>query len=42
MNKNSSLGYEAANHYYFSKGQLAEKIINCHYIIEKFQKAFGS
>ena len=33
MNKNASIGFEAANHYYFSKGQLAEKIINCHYVI---------
>lgn len=34
MNKNAAIGYEAANHYYFSKGQLAEKIINCNYIID--------
>ena len=39
MNKNAAIGYEAANHYYFSKGQLAEKIINCNYIIEAFSKA---
>ena len=38
MNKNAALGYEAANHYYFSKGQLVEKILNCHYIMEKFRK----
>ena len=38
MNKNASIGYEAANHYYFSKGQLAEKIVNCHYIIDTFSK----
>jgi len=37
MNKNASIGYEAANHYYFSKGQLAEKVLNCHHIIEKFR-----
>ena len=36
MNKNAAIGYEAANHYYFSKGQLVEKIINCKYIIERF------
>ncbi len=36
MNKNAAIGYEAANHYYFSKGQLAEKIINCRYIIDAF------
>ena len=34
MNKNAAIGYEAANHYYYSKGQLAEKIINCSWIIE--------
>ena len=36
MNQNAAIGYEAANHYYFSKGQLAEKIINCRYIIDAF------
>lgn len=36
MNENAAIGYEAANHYYFSKGQLAEKIINCRYIIDTF------
>lgn len=39
MNKNAAIGYEAANHYYFSKGQIAEKIINCHYIMRVFSKA---
>ena len=38
MNKNAAIGYEAANHYYFSKGQLLEKIVNCHYVIEKFEE----
>ena len=38
MQKSSLIGYEAANHYYFSKGQLAEKIINCHYIMDIFTK----
>lgn len=36
MNKNAAIGFEAANHYYFSKGQLAEKILNCNYIIRQF------
>lgn len=36
MNQNASIGYEAANHYYFSKGQLAEKIINCRYVIDLY------
>ena len=38
MNKNAAIGYEAANHYYFSKGQLAEKILNCEYIIALYEK----
>lgn len=37
MNQNAAIGYEAANHYYFSKGQLAEKIVNCHHVIETFE-----
>ena len=32
MQKNSTIGYEAANHYYFNKGMLAEKVINCEYL----------
>ncbi len=37
MNKNAAIGYEAANHYYFSKNQMAEKILNCLYVIDRFQ-----
>lgn len=29
---NSGIGYEAANHYYYNKGMLAEKYLNCQYI----------
>lgn len=29
MNRTPILGFEAANHYYFSKGSIAEKIVNC-------------
>ena len=36
MNENAAIGYEAANHYYFSKGQIAEKIVNCKYIRELY------
>lgn len=32
MHKNNLFGYEAANHYYFSKGMMIEKVINCEYI----------
>lgn len=34
MVRNSTIGYEAANHYYFNKGMLAEKVLNCDYITE--------
>ncbi len=33
MLKNPAIGYEAANHYYFSRQMLAEKIINCDYLL---------
>ncbi len=29
MQSNPRIGYEAANHYYYNKGMLAEKVINC-------------
>ncbi len=32
MTKNSGIGYEAANHYYYNKGMLAEKYLICDYI----------
>ena len=38
MNKNAAIGYEAANHYYFSKGQLVEKIVNCYHVINVFKQ----
>jgi hypothetical protein len=41
MNENAALGYEAANHYYFSKGQIAEKIINCNNVIDTLKKLKG-
>ena len=33
MNRNASIGFEAANHYYYSKGCLCEKVLNCSHII---------
>lgn len=38
MSKNPLIGYEAANHYYFNKGMLAEKIVNCDCLLEKYRK----
>ncbi len=35
MKMDASIGFEAANHYYFSKGQILEKILNCNNIIQK-------
>ena len=37
MNRNAAIGFEAANHYYFSKVQLAEKILNCRYIMDTWE-----
>ena len=34
MQKNPHIGYEAANHYYYNKGMLAEKVINCASILQ--------
>lgn len=34
MQKNPHVGYEAANHYYYNKGMLAEKVINCAYVAQ--------
>ena len=35
MNRDASIGFEAANHYYYSKGNLAEKIVNCHDVLRR-------
>ena len=32
--RNSAVGYEAANHYYVSRTALAEKIVQCRYLLE--------
>ena len=32
MSKNSKIGFEAANQYYFNKGMLAEKVVCCKYL----------
>ena len=33
MQRNAAVGYEAANHYYVTKSQLMEKIVQCEYIL---------
>ena len=35
MQKNPHIGSEAANHYYYNKGMLAEKVINCAQIFDR-------
>ena len=37
MNKNPAIGFEAANHYYFSRFGLMEKIVNCDHLLEKYK-----
>jgi len=36
MDKYPEIGFEAANHYYYTKGMLKEKILNCQYIYDKY------
>lgn len=38
MSKNSRIGFEAANHYYYCKIQLAEKVVCCDYLKSKLAK----
>ncbi len=38
MQKNSAIGFEASNHYYFYKARLAEKVICCDYLKSKYEK----
>ena len=38
MHKNSLIGYEAANHYYYNRGMLLEKVISCEHIIYELTK----
>ena len=37
MQKNSLIGYEAANHYYYNRGMLAEKVIVCRQLLAKYE-----
>ncbi|MBQ4527024.1 MAG: hypothetical protein II998_03025 [Clostridia bacterium] len=36
MDSYPQIGFEAANHYYYTKSSLKEKILNCAYIIKKY------
>ncbi len=37
--KNSTIGYEPSNHYFYTRWQLMEKYVNCKYIKDKFCQA---
>lgn len=34
----SRIGFEAANHYFYSRNELMEKVINCEYMLNKFSR----
>jgi len=36
MCKNQLFGYEAANHYYFTRSMMAEKVLNCENLLRQF------
>ncbi len=36
MEKYPEIGFEATNHYYYTKGMLMEKVVNCRYLIDKY------
>ncbi|MBQ5840430.1 MAG: hypothetical protein IIW40_00580, partial [Clostridia bacterium] len=38
VNRDASIGFEASNHYYFSRGCLVEKVINCHDILRRLEE----
>ncbi|MBE6687701.1 MAG: hypothetical protein E7588_00300 [Ruminococcaceae bacterium] len=37
MSEDPTVGYESSNHYFFTKNTLLEKILNCDYIINKYE-----
>lgn len=39
MKQCALFGYEAANHYYFNKGMLMEKVINCDHVMERLENS---
>lgn len=38
MQKNPCIGFEAANHYYYTQGMIMEKAVNCEYIISELNR----
>jgi len=37
--RDSRIGFEASNHYYYTVQDLCEKALNCRYIVEELQQA---
>ena len=37
MGRNATFGYESSNHYFYTAGNLMEKIVNCQYVIDTMQ-----
>ena len=35
MAGNPTVGYESSNHYFFTRSDLMEKVLNCRYLAEK-------
>ena len=38
MARNATIGYESSNHYFYTKSNLMEKIVNCEYLAECLRK----
>lgn len=38
MEKYPEIGFEATNHYYYTKGMLMEKVVNCQYLIDRYSQ----
>ena len=35
MNADSRIGFEASNHYYYTRNSIIEKILNCRHLLAK-------
>lgn len=41
QSRNSTLGFEASNHYFYTPADLAEKVLNCRDLLDRWLPAFG-
>ena len=37
VGRNATIGYESSNHYFYTAGNLMEKIVNCRYLLDRLQ-----